>query len=242
MTRVVAGAARGRRLAVPAGARDPADLRPGPRGPVLDPGVDARVAGRPSRARPLRRVRCRRPGGAQPRRRPRPARRGRRRGVAHRAGQRGRPRPCRCRGPCRPGASGWPAAPRAGRRTTSLFLDPPYDLADADLRDVLAALWRHGWLAPGAVVVVERATRGGAWRWPEGFVPDRSRRYGEATLWYGRAARQPGSRRPVPSRAQEDDRAPLRVSGLLRPGHQRPPRRHRAGEPALRRGHRRRCW
>ncbi len=83
--------------------------------------------------------------------------------------------------------------PAGGPAYDVLFLDPPYDLTDADLRDVLAALWRHGWVAPGAVVAVERATRGGTWRWPEGYVPDRSRRYGEATLWYGRAARQPGS-------------------------------------------------
>jgi 16S rRNA (guanine966-N2)-methyltransferase len=73
-----------------------------------------------------------------------------------------------------------------------LFVDPPYDLPDDDLRGVLSALRDHGWVAAGAVVAVERATRGGTWRWPEGYEPDRSRRYGEATLWYGRAA-QPGS-------------------------------------------------
>jgi 16S rRNA (guanine966-N2)-methyltransferase len=34
---------------------------------------------------------------------------------------------------------------------------------------------------------VERATRSGPLSWPDGFVPDRARRYGEATFWYGRA-------------------------------------------------------
>jgi len=34
---------------------------------------------------------------------------------------------------------------------------------------------------------VERATRSGPVSWPAGFEPDRARRYGEATLWYGRA-------------------------------------------------------
>ena len=43
------------------------------------------------------------------------------------------------------------------------------------------------WLAPGALVIVERATRSGPVRWPPAFVPDRARRYGEATFWYGRA-------------------------------------------------------
>ncbi|MDQ1614651.1 MAG: rRNA (guanine966-N2)-methyltransferase [Actinomycetota bacterium] len=68
-----------------------------------------------------------------------------------------------------------------------VFLDPPYALARADLAAVLGDLLGNGWLARGAVVVVERATRDG-WDWPAGFVADRSRRYGEATLWYGRAA------------------------------------------------------
>ena len=68
------------------------------------------------------------------------------------------------------------------------FLDPPYDLADAKVRAVLAGLRTHGWLADAAVVVVERASRGGALDWPSGYVVGRSRRYGETTLWYGRAA------------------------------------------------------
>lgn len=67
------------------------------------------------------------------------------------------------------------------------FADPPYGLTDVALAGVLTALDVGGWLAPGALVVVERATRGGAPIWPAGIAPDRERRYGEATLWYGRA-------------------------------------------------------
>jgi len=63
------------------------------------------------------------------------------------------------------------------------FLDPPY--ADP-VDDVLAALFARGWLATDAVVVLERATRDGAPQWPDGAVTDRSRRYGDSTLWYGR--------------------------------------------------------
>jgi hypothetical protein len=29
-------------------------------------------------------------------------------------------------------------------------------------------------------------------RWPDGFVPDRARKYGEATFWYGLAPKSPG--------------------------------------------------
>ena len=59
-----------------------------------------------------------------------------------------------------------------------VLLDPPYEL---DVDPVLAAVvpWA------GDVVVVERRTRGPAPTWPEGLEALRSRRYGEATLWYG---------------------------------------------------------
>jgi 16S rRNA (guanine966-N2)-methyltransferase len=67
------------------------------------------------------------------------------------------------------------------------FLDPPYELEDAALRAVLGDALANGWLAPDAVVAVERVTRGGPWTWPAGYSPVRSRRYGEATLWYGHA-------------------------------------------------------
>jgi 16S rRNA (guanine966-N2)-methyltransferase len=64
-----------------------------------------------------------------------------------------------------------------------VFLDPPY----ADPVDgVLQALVERGWLTSDAVVAVERATRDGAPPWPAGLVTDRSRRYGDSTLWYGR--------------------------------------------------------
>ena len=65
--------------------------------------------------------------------------------------------------------------------------DPPYATGDEEVIAMLTAL-RGGWLAPGALVAVERATRSGPVAWPEGYAPDRSRRYGEATFWYGLAA------------------------------------------------------
>ncbi len=66
--------------------------------------------------------------------------------------------------------------------------DPPYAAGDDDVAAMLAALRDRAWLAPGAVVAVERATRSGPVLWPPGYAADRSRRYGEATFWYGLAA------------------------------------------------------
>ncbi len=75
-----------------------------------------------------------------------------------------------------------------------VFADPPYALADAGVTQVLSLLAEQGWLAPGALVIVERATRSGPVSWPGGFVPDRARRYGEATFWYGLVPQTAGER------------------------------------------------
>ena len=68
-----------------------------------------------------------------------------------------------------------------------VFADPPYSMRDDELAVVLAALAERGWLAADALVIVERDSRSGAPAWPLGYAQDRSRRYGETTLWYGRA-------------------------------------------------------
>lgn len=69
-----------------------------------------------------------------------------------------------------------------------IFADPPYATPDEAVVALLEALRDNGWLAGGALVAVERATRGGPVRWPAGYAEGRARRYGEGTLWYGHAA------------------------------------------------------
>lgn len=69
-----------------------------------------------------------------------------------------------------------------------VFADPPYALAADELAAVLSNLAEHGWFARDAVVVVERASRDPEWLWPKPLVRLRTRRYGEGTLWYGHAS------------------------------------------------------
>jgi 16S rRNA (guanine966-N2)-methyltransferase len=89
------------------------------------------------------------------------------------------------------GAQDFRERPGSGRYDVA-FADPPYAMADAEISRVLSLLADEGWLAPEALVIVERATRSGPVRWPDGFVPDRARKYGEATFWYGLAPKSPG--------------------------------------------------
>ena len=78
------------------------------------------------------------------------------------------------------------AAPPDGGAFDVVFADPPYAVTDAEMTELQKALLDNGWLAPDAVVVLERATRGGPLTWVDGITAERSRRYGETTLWYGR--------------------------------------------------------
>jgi 16S rRNA (guanine966-N2)-methyltransferase len=80
-----------------------------------------------------------------------------------------------------------------------VFADPPYATPGEQVQRMLAELRDRGWLAPGSLVIVERSTRSGPVTWPAGYAPDRSRGYGEATLWYGLAA-GPG---PAPASSAE---------------------------------------
>jgi 16S rRNA (guanine966-N2)-methyltransferase len=67
-----------------------------------------------------------------------------------------------------------------------VLADPPYSTPLSEVLAVLRGLASGGWLAPGAVVVVERSAREEPWEWPTPFTGLRDRRYGEALLRYGR--------------------------------------------------------
>lgn len=77
----------------------------------------------------------------------------------------------------------------AGRQLTHpvdlALLDPPYDLSEQELHEVLALLLP--WLAPQALVVVERSARSGQPDWPQPLQPADDRRYGETRVWFAQA-------------------------------------------------------
>ncbi|MGH8834279.1 MAG: 16S rRNA (guanine(966)-N(2))-methyltransferase RsmD [Actinomycetes bacterium] len=73
--------------------------------------------------------------------------------------------------------------PPAGEPYDVIFLDPPYE---TEVDAVLADLCRNGWLAPGGLLAVERASRSPEPDWPDSLEGVRSRRYGDATMWYAR--------------------------------------------------------
>ncbi len=68
-----------------------------------------------------------------------------------------------------------------------VLVDPPYAVTEEDLGAVLAALG-DGWLAAGAVVVVERSSRSPEPAWPAGLERTGHKRYGETALWWAEQA------------------------------------------------------
>lgn len=63
-----------------------------------------------------------------------------------------------------------------------VFLDPPYDVGEAELTEALAALVPS--LMHEATVVIERASRSPQPALPEGLTHRRDKRYGDTALWW----------------------------------------------------------
>jgi 16S rRNA (guanine966-N2)-methyltransferase len=76
------------------------------------------------------------------------------------------------------------SGPPADVRMDLVLLDPPYDVDEATLSGVLGALVTRGWLAPDAFVVVERSSRSPQPTWPDGLELSGEKRYGETTVWF----------------------------------------------------------
>lgn len=75
-----------------------------------------------------------------------------------------------------------PAQPEAAM----LLLDPPYAVSAATIAAEIASLTTHGWLTPQAVAVVERPHSDAQEPFPDGWEVTSQRRYGDTVLWYGR--------------------------------------------------------
>ena len=73
-------------------------------------------------------------------------------------------------------------AGRADSPADLVFADPPYALAAAEVDALPGLLTAGGWVAPGTVVVIERAVSTPPVSWPDGWTAWPSRRYGDTRL------------------------------------------------------------
>ena len=77
----------------------------------------------------------------------------------------------------------WVATPPQGVSYDVVFCDPPYLTPSGEVTDALSALAAAGALGTGSLVVVERSARDAAWQWKPPLAGIWERRYGEAHLW-----------------------------------------------------------
>jgi 16S rRNA (guanine966-N2)-methyltransferase len=77
-------------------------------------------------------------------------------------------------------------------RCDLVLADPPYDVTEQALCDVLTLLVTHQWLSEDAFVVVERSARSPEPRWPQGLDGAGERRYGDTKMWFADFAQPRG--------------------------------------------------
>ncbi|OAN30575.1 16S rRNA (guanine(966)-N(2))-methyltransferase RsmD [Mycolicibacterium iranicum] len=63
-----------------------------------------------------------------------------------------------------------------------IVADPPYEVDDASVVEVVTALATAGWAAPGTVAVIERPASGREIDWPDGWSAWKSRKYGDTRI------------------------------------------------------------
>lgn len=63
-----------------------------------------------------------------------------------------------------------------------VLLDPPYDVSEEDVAQVLSLL--GPWITPDALVVVERSSRSPEPLWPDFLVKEDQRTWGETVAWF----------------------------------------------------------
>lgn len=76
-----------------------------------------------------------------------------------------------------------------GKPYDLVLADPPYDVPLSELHTMLSLLASGGWLDASGLVVVERPTRDGDLAWPAAYRPVRQKRYGDTALHWAELER-----------------------------------------------------
>jgi 16S rRNA (guanine966-N2)-methyltransferase len=88
-------------------------------------------------------------------------------------------------GEVRLGTVGAVLAGPAPRPFDLVLVDPPYAVTDDEVAAWLHAAAAHGWLATDAVVIVERGRGASGFPWPQPLEGVRERRYGDTVIHVG---------------------------------------------------------
>jgi 16S rRNA (guanine966-N2)-methyltransferase len=75
-------------------------------------------------------------------------------------------------------------ASRPASAASLVFADPPYPIGQDELTGMLTALTARNWLQPQATILLERSSRSLEPQWPAGLLRQSVRRYGETAVWH----------------------------------------------------------
>ncbi|AOW92352.1 16S rRNA (guanine(966)-N(2))-methyltransferase RsmD [Rhodococcus sp. WMMA185] len=70
----------------------------------------------------------------------------------------------------------------ADRTYDLVMADPPYAVDEEAISVLLEHLLEHGWVADDSIVVLERSSRSPETSWPNGFAPAKVKKYGETRI------------------------------------------------------------
>ena len=64
-------------------------------------------------------------------------------------------------------------------------MDPPYEVANAVIEQLLIDISKNNLLKRNGIVAIERETKMKPFNWPEPFVHEKIRSYGQGSIFYG---------------------------------------------------------
>lgn len=66
-----------------------------------------------------------------------------------------------------------------------IFMDPPYDVSNAEIEDLLDTIVVKDLLQPRGLIAIERESKGTPFAWPEQMSLEKIRSYGQGSIFYG---------------------------------------------------------
>ena len=66
-----------------------------------------------------------------------------------------------------------------------VFMDPPYELSNQSIEELLEVIKTRDLLAPGGILAIERKSKSSPFTWPDGFEAIKVRSYGQGSIFYG---------------------------------------------------------
>jgi 16S rRNA (guanine966-N2)-methyltransferase len=66
-----------------------------------------------------------------------------------------------------------------------IFMDPPYEISNHTIEEILQSILAHKLLTPIGMVAIERRSKGDPFTWPEPLTSEKVRSYGQGSIFYG---------------------------------------------------------